>query len=84
MKEITLRVDGDTIYHLDSDQIVIDELKDAYQMNNKKDVYQMNNKFGPEPEYELLEAIQTVLKYYMIHYEYEEWVKDNPICNNEE
>ena len=71
MKTITLQVE-------DCDNIVIDELKDAYQMNNKFDKVDCSDDVL-EPDYELLKAIQTVLAYYMSHTDYEEWVKMNPM-----
>jgi len=71
MKTITLRVE-------DCDQIVIDELKDAYRMNNRFDRVDCSNDVL-EPDFELLKAIQTVLAYYMVHEDYEEWVKMNPM-----
>jgi len=71
MKTITLRVE-------DCDQIVIDELKDAYRMNNRFDKVDCSDDVL-EPDYELLKAIQTVLAYYMVHEDYEEWVKMNPM-----
>ena len=58
MKTIRLRVE-------DCDNIVIDELKDAYYMNNKDDIL--------EPDYELLNAIKTVLGYYMTQSDYQQW-----------
>jgi hypothetical protein len=64
MKTITLRVE-------DCDQIITDELKDAYHMNNRFDKV--------EPDYELLKAILTVLAYYMLQQDYEEWVEMNPM-----
>lgn len=71
MKEITLRVE-------DCDTIVIDELKDAYHMNNGFDKVDCSDDIH-EPDYELLNAIKTVLGYYMPPSEYRKWVKNNPI-----
>ena len=71
MKTITLRVE-------DCDQVVIDELKDAYHMNNQFDKVDCSNDVL-EPDYGLLKAIQTVLAYYMIHEDYAEWVEMNPM-----
>ena len=71
MKTITLRVE-------DCDQVVIDELKDAYHMNNRFDKVDCSNDVL-EPDYELLKAILTVLTYYMPHEDYEEWVEINPM-----
>jgi hypothetical protein len=71
MKTITLRVE-------DCDQIVIDELKYTYRMNNRFDRVDCSNDVL-EPDFELLKAIQTVLAYYMVHEDYEEWVKMNPM-----
>jgi len=71
MKTITLRVE-------DCDQVVIDELKDAYRMNNRFDKVDCSDDVL-EPDYELLKAIQTVLAYYVVHEDYEEWVKMNPM-----
>jgi hypothetical protein len=71
MKTITLRVE-------DCDQVVIDELKDAYRMNNRFDKVDCSDDVL-EPDYELLKAIQTVLAYYLVHEDYEEWVKMNPM-----
>ena len=71
MKTITLRVE-------DCDNIVIDALKDAYCMNNQFDKVDCSDDVL-EPDYELLKAIQTMLAYYMIHEDYEEWVEMNPM-----
>jgi hypothetical protein len=71
MKTITLQVE-------DVDQIVVNELKDAYLRNNKFDRVDCSDTVL-EPDYELLKAIQTVLAYYMVHEDYEEWVKMNPM-----
>ena len=75
MKTITLRVE-------DYDQLVIDALKDAYRMNNQFDKVDWSNDVL-EPDYELLKAIQTVLAYYMVHEDYEEWVKMNPMVKED-
>ena len=71
MKTITLQVE-------DYDHIVIDELKDSYHLNNRFDKIDCSNDVL-EPDYELLQAIQTVLAYYMTHEDYEEWVEMNPM-----
>jgi len=71
MKTITLRVE-------DCDNIVIDELMDAYQMNNRFNKVDCSDDVL-EPDYGLLKAIQTVLAYYMIHEDYKEWVEMNPM-----
>ena len=71
MKTITLRVE-------DCDQVIIDELKDAYHMNNRFDKVDCSNDVL-EPDYDLLKAILTVLAYYMPHEDYEEWVEINPM-----
>jgi len=71
MKTITLRVE-------DCDQVVIDELKNAYRMNNRFDRIDCSNDVL-EPDFELLKAIQTVLAYYMPHADWSEWVKMNPM-----
>ena len=71
MKTITLRVE-------DVDQVVIDDLEDAYYRNNQFDKVDCSDDVL-EPDYELLKAIQTVLAYYMPHEDYEEWVKMNPM-----
>ena len=68
---ITLRVE-------DCDEVVIDELKDAYHMNNRFDKVDCSNDVL-EPDYELLKAILTVLAYYMPQEDYEEWVEINPM-----
>jgi hypothetical protein len=74
MKTITLRVE-------DCDQVIIDELKDAYHMNNRFDKVDCSNDVL-EPDYELLKAIQTVLAYYMPREDYEEWVEINPMVKD--
>ena len=76
MKTITLRVE-------DCDQVVIDELKDAYRMNNRFDKVDCSDDVL-EPDYELLKAILTVLEYYMPHEDYEEWVKMNPMVKEKD
>ena len=65
MKTITLQVE-------DVDQVIVDELKDAYQRNNKFDRVDCSDTVL-EPDYELLKAIQTVLEYYMTAEEIELW-----------
>ncbi len=71
MKTITLKVE-------DCDQIIIDGLKDSYHMNNRFDKVDCSDDVI-EPDYGLLKAIQTVLKYYMPHDDWLEWVEKNPI-----
>ena len=71
MKTITFRVE-------DVDQVVIDELKDAYHRNNQFDKVDLSNDIL-EPDYELLKAIQTVLAYYMDPIEYDNWLEMNPM-----
>tara|TARA_R110000772_G_scaffold25916_1_gene67280 strand:- start:114 stop:350 length:237 start_codon:yes stop_codon:yes gene_type:complete len=65
VKTITLQVE-------DVDQVIVDELKDAYQRNNKFDRVDCSDTVL-EPDYELLKAIQTVLEYYMTAEEIELW-----------
>jgi ABC-type uncharacterized transport system auxiliary subunit len=71
MKTITLQVE-------DVDQVIVDELKDAYQRNNKFDRVDCSDTVL-EPDYELLKAIQTVLEYYMLRSEWLEWMQMNPM-----
>ena len=71
MKTITLRVE-------DVDQVVIDDLEDAYYRNNQFDKVDCSDDVI-EPDYELLKAIQTVLAYYMPRGDYKEWMKMNPM-----
>ena len=70
MKTITLRVEA-------YNQIVIDELKDAYRMNNRFDKVDCSDDVL-EPDYELLKAIQTVLAYYMPPADWSKWMEINP------
>ena len=76
MKTITLQVE-------DVDQVIVDELKDAYQRNNKFDRVDCSDTVL-EPEYELLKAIQTVLAYYMTHDDYEERMEMNPMVKEDD
>ena len=76
MKTITLQVE-------DVDQVIVDELKDAYQRNNKFDRVDCSDTVL-EPDYELLKAIQTVLAYYMTHDDYEEWMGMNPMVKEDD
>ena len=71
MKTITPQVE-------DVDQVVIDELKDAYHSNNKFDRIDCSDDVL-EPDYKLLKAIQTVLEYYMLRSEWLEWMQMNPM-----
>ena len=71
MKTITIQVE-------DVDQVIVDELKDAYQRNNKFDRVDCSDTVL-EPDYELLKAIQTVLEYYMLRSEWLEWMQMNPM-----
>jgi len=75
MKTITLQVE-------DVDQVIVDELKDAYQRNNQFDRVDCSDTVL-EPDYELLKAIQTVLAYYMTHDDYEEWMETNPMVKDD-
>ena len=61
MKTITLQIRDEDVY-----QVIVDELKDAYQRVDCSDTVL-------EPEYELLKAIQNVLAYYMTEEELELW-----------
>jgi hypothetical protein len=71
MKTITLQVE-------DVDQIIVNELKDAYLRNNKFDRVDCSDDVL-EPDYKLLKAIQTVLEYYMLRSEWLEWMQMNPM-----
>ncbi len=75
MKTITLRVE-------DVDQVVIDDLEDAYYRNNQFDKVDCSDDVI-EPDYELLKAIQTVLAYYMPRGDYKEWMKMNPMVKED-
>ena len=78
MKTITLQV-------LDCDQVIVDELKDAYQRNNQSDSYGEGlHHTVIEPEYELLKAIQTVLAYYMTYQDHKEWMEMNPMVKEDD
>ena len=76
MKTITLNVE-------DCDEVVVDELKDSYRINNRFDKVDCSDDVL-EPDYELLKAILTVLEYYMPHEDYEEWVKMNPMVKEKD
>ena len=66
MKTITLQVE-------DVDQIIIiNELKDAYLSNDRFDKVDCSDTVL-DPDYELLQAIQTVLEYYMTGEEIKLW-----------
>lgn len=71
MKTITLKVD-------DCDDIVVADLMETYHLHNRFDKIDCSND-TLEPDYTFLKAIQTVLEYYMVHEEWVEWVKENPI-----
>ena len=71
MKTITLKVE-------DCDQVIIDELKDSYHMNNRFDKVDCSDDVI-EPDYGLLKAIQTVLEYYLTHDDWSEWMEMNPM-----
>ena len=71
MRTITLQVE-----HVD--QVIIDELKDVYLSNLSP--LQTNGKF--DRDYELIEAIQTILGYYMTAEEFSLWL-DTPIGEND-
>ena len=64
------------------DCIIINELKDAYQRNNRFDKVDCSDDVL-EPDYELLKAIQTVLEYYMPRDIWSEWMKMNPMVKEE-
>jgi hypothetical protein len=65
MKTITLQVED--VY-----QIIINELKDAYLSNDRFDKVDCSDTVL-DPDYELLQAIQTVLEYYMTGEEIKLW-----------
>jgi hypothetical protein len=65
MKTITLQVE-------DVDQIIINDLKDAYLSNDRFDKVDCSDTVL-DPDYELLQAIQTVLEYYMTGEEIKLW-----------
>ena len=71
MKTITLDVEY-------CDQVIVDELKDTYNIHNKLDKVDCSDDVL-EPDYELLKAIQTVLAYYMGPIEYDNWLEMNPM-----
>ena len=64
------------------DCIIINELKDAYQRNNRFDKVDCSDDVL-EPDYELLKAIQTVLEYYMPRDIWSEWMEMNPMVKEE-
>lgn len=66
----------------DCDQIVVNELKDAYQRNNHFDKVDCSDDVL-EPDYELLKAIQTVLEFYMPRDIWSEWMEMNPMVKEE-
>ena len=65
MKTITLQVED--VY-----QIIINELKDDYLSNDRFDKVDCSDTVL-DPDYELLQAIQTVLEYYMTGEEIKLW-----------
>ena len=65
MKTITLQVED--VY-----QIIINDLKDAYLSNDRFDKVDCSDTVL-DPDYELLQAIQTVLEYYMTGEEIKLW-----------
>ena len=65
MKTITLQVE-------DVDQIIINDLKDAYLSNDRFDKVDCSDTVL-DPDYQLLQAIQTVLEYYMTGEEIKLW-----------
>lgn len=67
MKYITIKVD-------DVDDIVIEDLKEAYDLAAKPDRVDCSDD-ELEPDFNLLRAIDTVLDYYMSYGEYNEWVR---------
>lgn len=62
----------------DYDLVIIDDLKDQFHRNNKFDKVDCSDDVL-EPDYNLLNAILTVLDYYMPREDYEEWKKMNPV-----
>jgi|GEM_PF-4843636 len=54
------------------DDIVVEELKCAYEMNMHGSKIDCSDDVI-EPDYGLLEAIKKVLMYYMLPSEYDEW-----------
>ncbi len=62
----------------DCDLVIIDDLKDQFHRNNKFDKVDCSDDVL-EPDYNLLNAILTVLDYYMPCKDYEEWKKMNPV-----
>ena len=73
MKTITIQNVGPLEVRVkDCDTIIIDDMIDHF--------YYMNEE--TQPDYEMLKAFQTVLRYYMPPSEYREWVKNNPISKD--
>jgi hypothetical protein len=56
----------------DVDHIIINELMESYERNNKFDKVDCSDDIL-EPDYKLLDAILTVLEYYMPPKEFEAW-----------
>ena len=75
MKTVTLNVE-------EYDNIVVDELKDAYRMNNQFEKVDCSDEVI-EPDYGLLKAIQTVLEYYMVYADWSEWMETNPMVKKD-
>ena len=62
------------------DTIVISDLKHSYAINSKPNKIDNSNDYI-DPDWDLLAAIETVLKYYMTDKEYNDWIKENESKN---
>lgn len=58
------------------DDIVVNELLIAYDLNNKPDRVDCSDDMI-EPDYELLKSIRVLLQYFMTYDQYKEWYEKN-------
>ena len=58
------------------DDLVVASLKLSYKNNSIPE-------YNPKPDYKLLDAIETVLEYYMTEYDFLEWAKNNAVVREE-
>lgn len=54
--------------------IIVSELQEAHRLNVV--MYNDEGGFPIEPDFELLKALEVILKYYMIPSEFEQWMEE--------
>lgn len=56
--------------------VMVNSLKDAYDLHHPNSKQKAKNNFYIDEDLELCKSIESVLRYYMVHREFEEWLKE--------